>query len=615
MDCLSEETLFDLARGKLSGERLEAALAHVAGCADCADLLAHAAPALQGSSVQAGSGGDTAQSGGRERAPVPSALKIGGEVRGTYRVVRLIGRGGMGVVYEVTHARLHGRYALKLMNPEFAADQAALSRFRREAQVTSSLRHPNIVQVIDFDQTEDGREFLAMEFLDGPTMADHLDAHGPLPLPHAIAIIRQIADALEAAHKAGVVHRDLKPENVVLVPQGEGRFLVKLLDFGLSKIRAGSLHITGSAALLGTPTYMTPEQALGEVDKVDSRTDQYALGTLAWETLVGKPPFRADSIHAVLYQIIHQPPPAAPALSPGVERVLRRALAKEREDRFPSVAAFSEALIRAADENPSAPPVVRGPLEPVKRRSAAWIAVGVAAGVGFAALGLFRPFGARRTAEPVEARPSLPAPGWSPRPTPQRRSPHHRCPPRPPWRPHRPANPRGCGSPSHRPRNQPPPPSPRWPRPPWRRPPRRPTPLPRAGTGSRRRCASCRSGTAGRRARARARRDGTGPTGPGPDVRIRKLPSDSSLSPSPSPSRALSTTQRNHAHLAATPHRPPIFLCKARVGPLVIPSGGRGMERPPNSQGRVHVQRATPSPDSRASTAATGRRCSYRRCG
>jgi len=206
------------------------------------------------------------------------------------------------------------------------------------------------------------------------------------------------------------VHRDLKPENVVLVPQGEGRFLVKLLDFGLSKMRAGSLRITGSTALLGTPTYMTPEQALGEVDKVDARTDQYSLGTLAWETLVGKPPFRADSIHAVLYQIIHQPPPAAPGLSPGVERVLRRALSKEREDRFPSVAAFSEALIRAADENPSAPPVVRGPLEPPKRRSPVWIAVGVAVGLGLAALGVFRPFGERRAAGPAEEHLPAPAP-------------------------------------------------------------------------------------------------------------------------------------------------------------------------------------------------------------
>src|SRR5689334_2234197 len=150
-----------------------------------------------------------------------------------------------------------------------------------------------------------------MELLDGTSMADHLHVHGPPPLPQAIASLRHAADALAAAHKAAVVHRDLKPENVVLVPQGEGRFLVKLLDFGLSKIRAGSLHITGTAALLGTPTYMTPEQALGEVDKVDSRTDQYALGTLAWEMLVGQPPFRGDSVHAVLYQIIHQPPPAA----------------------------------------------------------------------------------------------------------------------------------------------------------------------------------------------------------------------------------------------------------------------------------------------------------------
>jgi serine/threonine-protein kinase len=417
VDCLSEETLFDLARGKLSGARLEAALGHVAGCADCAALLAHAAPALEGApETTEGSARDTAVLGpGRPAAP--AALKIGTEVRGTYRVVRLIGRGGMGLVYEATHSRLHGRYALKLMNPEFAADKAALSRFQREAQVTSSLRHPNIVQVIDFDQTEDGRQFLAMEFLDGPTLADHLDAHGPLPLPAAIAIIRQIADALEAAHKAGVVHRDLKPENVVLVPQDEGRFLVKLLDFGLSKMRAGSLRITASLALLGTPTYMTPEQAAGDADKVDARTDQYALGTLAWETLVGKPPFRGDSIHAVLYQIIHQAPPATETLSPGVDRVLRRALAKDREQRFPSVAAFSEALVRAADESPSAPPVVRGPPEPPRRRSAVWMAAAAVAGLGFAALGLLRSSGERRAAAPAEEHaPAPPPPPAAPAP-------------------------------------------------------------------------------------------------------------------------------------------------------------------------------------------------------
>jgi serine/threonine-protein kinase len=387
VDCLSEETLFDLARGKLSGERLEATMAHVGGCADCAALLAHAAPALEGA-AGGKSAARTAETG-RTRPATPAALKVGQEVRGTYRVVRLIGRGGMGVVYEVSHARLHGRYALKLMNLEFAADHAALSRFQREAQVTSSLRHPNIVQVIDFDETEDGQRFLAMEFLDGPTLADHLGRHGPLPLPAAIAILRQIADALEAAHRAGVVHRDLKPENVVLVPQDEGRFLVKLLDFGLSKMKAASLHITGTATLLGTPTYMTPEQALGEVDKVDARTDQYSLGTLAWEMLVGQPPFRGDSIHAVLYQIIHQAPPAAPGLAPGVDRVLRRALAKDRDERFPSVAAFSEALIRTADENPSAPPVVREPQRRARRRPTLVIAAATIAGLGFTALGLW----------------------------------------------------------------------------------------------------------------------------------------------------------------------------------------------------------------------------------
>jgi serine/threonine-protein kinase len=405
--------LFDLARGKLSGARLEEAMSHVAGCADCAALLAHAAPVLEGTAqgVPWTSAVDTAPVG-QARAAAPSALTVGADVRGTYRVVRLIGRGGMGVVYEVTHARLHGRYALKLMNPEFAADQAALSRFRLEAQVTSSLRHPNIVQVIDFDRTDDGRSFLAMEYLDGPTLAHHLEDKGPLPLPSALAIIRQIAGALEAAHKAGVVHRDLKPENVVLVPQDEGRFLVKLLDFGLSKMRAGSLRITGSSAILGTPAYMTPEQALGEVDKVDARTDQYALATLVWEMLVGKPPFRGDSVHAVLYQIIHRPPPATEILSPAVDRVLRRALAKDRDGRYPSVAAFSEALARAAEENPSAPPVVTGPAAPPQRRTALMVA-GISTAVLVA--GALALFGPRRSGEPGPAE-EIARPGTSPAP-------------------------------------------------------------------------------------------------------------------------------------------------------------------------------------------------------
>src|SRR5439155_4270187 len=154
----------------------------------------------------------------------------------------------------------------------------------------------------------------------------------------------QVADALEAAHRAGVVHRDLKPENVVLLPRDGGRFLVKLLDFGLSKMRTGSLRITGAAALLGTPAYMTPEQALGEVDKVDARTDQYSFATMVWEMLVGKPPFLGESVHAVLYQIIHRPPPATDQLPAAVDRVLRRALGKERDARYPTVAAFAEAL-------------------------------------------------------------------------------------------------------------------------------------------------------------------------------------------------------------------------------------------------------------------------------
>jgi serine/threonine-protein kinase len=283
------------------------------------------------------------------------ALQPGAVLADTYRVVRFIGRGGMGEVYEAAHARLAGRYAIKALLREFAELPEALERFRREAQVTSSLRHPNIVQVVDFNQLPDGTPYLVIEFLAGRDLGATLEKAGRLSIGEALAILEQVASALTAAHEQEIVHRDLKPQNIFLVPiAGQPRPLAKVVDFGISKIKAASQHLTRELTAMGTPQYMSPEQALGRLAEIDARTDQFALAAIAHEMLMGTAAFNGDSLHAILYQVVNEPPPplVLPDLPPEIverlERVLKVALSKDRNARFPSVAAFVAALAEAA---------------------------------------------------------------------------------------------------------------------------------------------------------------------------------------------------------------------------------------------------------------------------
>ncbi|HXI57417.1 MAG TPA: serine/threonine-protein kinase [Polyangia bacterium] len=290
-----------------------------------------------------------------------------GTVLGTYRVVGPVGKGAMGEVYEVGHARLAGRYALKLMAKQAAGDGEALQRFRREATIVSSLRHPHIVQVIDFDQTPDGRPYLVMELLIGEDLHTRLRRLGPMPLPRVVAIIKQIASALAAAHGRGVVHRDLKPENVLLVTiEGEedGDY-VKIVDFGVSKVKSASLRLTKGGAMMGTPHYMAPEQAQGASD-VDEKVDQFALAAIAYELLSGEVAFAGDDIATVVYQVVFGEPPrlagAGGLVSPAVDAVIKKALSKTAADRFASVADFAKAFEKAAR-------AARGGSAPVSRPS------------------------------------------------------------------------------------------------------------------------------------------------------------------------------------------------------------------------------------------------------
>ena len=266
----------------------------------------------------------------------------------TYRLIRLVGKGAMGAVYEATHARLAGRYAIKVLLPGLSANPDTLSLFDREARVTSLLQHPNIVQVIDHNTTADGTEYLVMEFLAGESLAKRLFREGALPLELVVKIVDQIAAGLAAAHAQHIVHRDLKPDNVFLVPvEGRQDESVKILDFGISQANDRNWGPQEPEwGVLGTPPYMSPEQVQGRVADANAATDQFALAVITYEMLTGRNPFQGDSVAAIFAQVQHGDP-APMQVGQDVELVVRRGLAKSNGARFPSVTDFSDAL-RAA---------------------------------------------------------------------------------------------------------------------------------------------------------------------------------------------------------------------------------------------------------------------------
>ena len=283
---------------------------------------------------------------------VAIADPVGSVIGGSYRLKRVIGEGGMGTVYEAMHVRLDKRFAVKLMAPELACDDVALARFQREAAIASHLGHPHLVTVVDYGTSDTGEPYLVMDYLDGEDLHHRMRREGRLPLATTVAITRQVASALAAVHGQGVVHRDLKPANVFLVRVPDEADFVKVLDFGVSKIKAAHTRLTNSAHVLGTPEYMSPEQATGMLDEIDHRADQWSLACMAWEMLCGRPPFAGEGLVGVLYQVVNADPPpmdlGAADLPPAVETVLRRALAKRMEDRYPSIKEFARAFELAA---------------------------------------------------------------------------------------------------------------------------------------------------------------------------------------------------------------------------------------------------------------------------
>jgi len=293
--------------------------------------------------------------------PPTAGFAVGTVLKDTYRIVRPLAEGGCGEVYLAAHTRLPGAFAVKILQRRLTRDREALARFRQEAEITSTLRHPHIVQVFDFNVTDEGGvPYLVMELLEGVPLADVARSGGPLEPRRAINIIEQIAQALHAAHERGVVHRDLKPENVMLLSVGGIEDFVKVLDFGISQASWRTRVTENTDRVSGTPQYMAPEQAQGLREQIDHRTDLFSLAAIAYTLFTGHEPFSGDDPIAVLYQVVHHHPPvpteANPSLGSAVSDAIVRGLAKESADRFADVLEFAAALRAAVDATTGAQP-------------------------------------------------------------------------------------------------------------------------------------------------------------------------------------------------------------------------------------------------------------------
>lgn len=267
-----------------------------------------------------------------------------------YRLIALLGEGGMGAVYKAEHVRMGKALAVKILRGDFARDPAAAARFRSEAQIVSRLSHPHTIAVFDFGEIEAlGGFYLAMEYVPGKDLAVALRDERRFPEARAVDLAQQILGSLAEAHEAGIVHRDMKPGNVMLMQSRPGEDFAKVLDFGIAKLRdeGPGTSTTSAGAIVGTPSYLAPEQARG--DGVDARADLYAVGCLLYELVSGRPPFVAPSPMAVVAAHLHEEPPplleAAPGTSRALAEIVHRALQKRPADRFESADAFRAALL------------------------------------------------------------------------------------------------------------------------------------------------------------------------------------------------------------------------------------------------------------------------------
>jgi eukaryotic-like serine/threonine-protein kinase len=279
-----------------------------------------------------------------------TGVREGDLLAGKYRVERVLGEGGMGIVVAARHVSLDERVALKFLLPATLAQPEAVARFLREARASARIKSEHVAHVTDVGVLEGGAPYMVMEFLEGMDLSTLLRERGPLPIEDAVDYVAQTCEAIAEAHALGIIHRDLKPANLMLVRRSDGTPCIKVLDFGISKVSGGSadgMAMTSTSAMLGSPLYMSPEQMMSSRD-VDARTDIWSIGTILYELLAGRLPFEAETLPAlgVLIATASAHPLGAcrTDLAPGLEAIVARCLAKRREDRFASVALLAQAL-------------------------------------------------------------------------------------------------------------------------------------------------------------------------------------------------------------------------------------------------------------------------------
>jgi hypothetical protein len=300
-------------------------------------------------------------------------LSTGEIIDGKYRIVRMIGEGGMGAVYEGENTRIHRRVAIKVLHAAVASQGEAVARFEREAQAAGRIGSDHIVEVLDLGALASGDRYLVMEFMDGEGLGSRIKTRGRLTPAELYPIAHQLLVGLASAHGAGIIHRDLKPDNVFLLRSRAGQAdFVKLLDFGISKFNQLSgdsgFSMTRTGAVMGTPYYMAPEQAKGSRD-LDHRVDLYAIGVILYEALTGVVPFNADTFNELLFKIVlEEPRPLAqvdPNMDPGFAAIVSKAMAREPAHRFQTAQEFREALEQwAAGRGPELANALRVPRAP-----------------------------------------------------------------------------------------------------------------------------------------------------------------------------------------------------------------------------------------------------------
>jgi serine/threonine protein kinase len=282
---------------------------------------------------------------------------VGAVIADRYNVIKKLGEGGMGTVYLAEHVKMGRKSAIKVMNPGMVSDADAISRFNREASNASRINHPNVASVYDFGETSDGLIYLAMEFIEGPSLTKVIEESGSLPPARAAEITRQAAEALSVAHDMGIVHRDLKPDNIMLAKGRDGSDIVKVVDFGIAKAAdAENQKVTKTGLVVGTPEYMSPEQLAG--DKLDGRSDTYSLALVTYAMLTGKLPFPAETVQESMIKRLTDDPKPLAEMKPDVawpepvQAVITTALQRDAVSRYQTASEFGRALHKAVNDMP-----------------------------------------------------------------------------------------------------------------------------------------------------------------------------------------------------------------------------------------------------------------------